>query len=222
MKNVLVFGVGKISEVATSELAASGIEISAYCTEHDFVPPGGLFLGKPVYPLSIVRNFASREDHQVLIAVGYQELNSFRRRIFDVFSGWGYQFFSFRPENLSGVDFALGKNSFVASGVIVQPKAVIGDNVWIWSGAVIGHHSEIAEDVWISSGAVVGGSATIGKASFLGMNACIQHEVEIANYSLVGAMANVRRTYPEGTVLVAANPLVHPLNSTEFIESLGL
>jgi len=84
-------------------------------------------------------------------------------------------------------DVLIGKGSFVARNVSVNPLVSIGKYCIINTGSIIEHECVIEDGVHIAPGAVLAGNVTVGEGSFIGANAVILQGVTIGKNVIVGA-----------------------------------
>ncbi len=213
---VLVFGGGVIAEVAIEELRQGGHENLTVCVDRGYAASSGI-RGLPIIEWDNLANHASPLTHAAFVAVGYQNLNRFRKHKLSALQSLGYSIISVTPDEKGAAE-----NVLVANEAIVQVGARIGSNSFIWGGATVGHHTEIGENCWISSGATIAGNCQIGNFSFLGVGAIVTHEVNIGADCIIGAGAIVTRDLPAGTVVVPQPSKISKMTSTDFIKLFPL
>lgn len=216
-KELIIFGSGKMAEAVSYYFERdSDYKIVAYVNDDDFNEQDS-FLGKPVVTLSKVVDKFPPSSYMVFVAVGYQELNSFRSSRYKSFKDKGYGFANYVSPYVKG-DFAIGQNSIIMDNVAVQPKASIGDNVFVWGGAMLGHHSTIKDHCWITGGCLIGGSVTIGESTFLGLGTTIVQEVTIGRACILGASTLITKDLPDNSVIISPDTDKFRLNSKQFVK----
>jgi sugar O-acyltransferase (sialic acid O-acetyltransferase NeuD family) len=208
---ILVFGGGVIAEVAIEELRQGGYENLTVCVDKGYAASSRI-QGLPIIEWDDIANQASPLTHAAFVAVGYQNLNRFRKHKLSALQSLGYSIISVTPDEKCSVE-----NALVAKEAIVQVGARIGSNSFVWGGATVGHHTEIGENCWISSGATIAGNCHVGDFSFLGVGAIVTHEVNIGADCIIGAGAIVTRDLPAGTVVVSKPSTISKMNSTDFL-----
>ena len=196
-------GAGKIAEVAYHCFSTDGDrEVAAFSVEDEF-HTDDVYLDLPLVRISELKKRFPPESFDVFIAVGYQEINGLRARLFSQCRDLGYNFASYcSPSAWVYRGFEVPKNFFLMASSVIQPGVVVEDNVFIFSGVMIGHHSRIGPHSWLASGAAVGGSVDLEEKCFLGMNAAISHEIKIGERSLIGAGALVTRDVGVNSVVI--------------------
>ena len=217
MKDIVIFGTGKISECVTFYFNKDEkFKIAAYCCHQSHISKE-IFENKPVVPFERITELYPPEQYCLFIAVGYHELNGLRTRLYEEGRTLGYNFATYISPNL-GDNFSAGENTLILDEVIVQPKAKFGNNVFVWGGAMIGHHVEIKDNCWITGSSNIGGLSKIGRGCFLGLNATIGHEVELGDNCLIGASALVTNSVGPNSVVVTRDTEQHRLNADQFLK----
>jgi UDP-3-O-[3-hydroxymyristoyl] glucosamine N-acyltransferase len=153
----------------------------------------------------------------MFIAIGYHNLNNFRKEKFLQAIKLGYQLESYVGSNVFE-KFKIGRNSFVMDGSVIQPYVSIGDNSFIWSGSMIGHHVKISNHCWITGSVNIGGLSEIYDECFLGLNATVSNNVIIGKRSLLGACTFVNKNLPEKSVVIEPGSNLFRLNSDNFLK----
>jgi len=207
---LVVFGAGKIAEVAMDELKEQGFQVDVNCVDSGYLDAATV-PGISVVSVDDVTRVAPPITHDAFVAVGYQNLNDFRKNKVFEFSKLGYRVVSLAP-----LDNGVTQNTMIAKGSIVQSRAIVGSNSFIWSGAVVGHHSTIGANCWISSGAIIAGNCRVEDSCFIGVGAIISHEVRIGARSIIGAGALVTRDVPPGSVLFPKPSTPSRMNADDF------
>lgn len=218
MRKLVIFGTGKISDVAFHHFATdSDYEIVAFTTDAGFVPESGSHRGLPVIAFDQVEKKFAPDTHDLFVAVGYHDINNVRAlRCIDARKK-GYKlatYISSQNKHMSASQ--AGDNCFIMSGEPLQPETKIGNGNFIWSNATVGHHTQIADYCWVTSGVVIGGNCRIGSRCFLGLGATIGHEVKVGSGSIIGAHALVVKDAPENSVYIAAETPRFRLTSQQF------
>ena len=219
MSQVVLFGAGKTAEVAYHYLTGdSPHDVVAFTVDADYLP-GDSMLGLPAVAFEEVQQRYPPDDFEMLVAVGYQDLNRVRAAKCEQAKQKGYRLISFissRAANVAGVE--VGENCFILENQTIQPCTKIGNNVTLWSGNHIGHHSSIGDHCFITSHVVVSGITTIEPYCFIGVNATIGHGVTIGRESIIGASALITKNTPPSSVYVARNTKRFDADSRRFME----
>lgn len=218
---VIIFGNGRIARVIYQYIKPH-YEIGAFTVDGSQLADTSIDR-HPVISFDNIENHFSPNEYKILIAVGYQEMNSLRTQKSDEAKEKGYELTNFiHPSIKLDYDLSIGVGNIILENVAIQPTANIGNNNFVWSNAIIGHGAEIKNNCWIASGAAIGGDAKINSNCFLGLNSTVGHNVILAEKSLIGANSFVNKNTEEGSVLLAGSPSKHRLDSGRFIKFFGL
>jgi sugar O-acyltransferase (sialic acid O-acetyltransferase NeuD family) len=218
MKSVILFGAGQTAEVMHCLLLAAGYTITAFCLDAAWCQQERL-LDCPVVPFEQLTRFYAPDDHLMMIAVGYQNLNRLRAQRLSEAQAMGYEMLSYiSPEASTWPGFSPGTHCRVGARSLIQPYARLGHNVSIGSGCIIGHHSEIQDHAFLASGVMLGGGVVIEPYAFVGTGAVIRNKARIASGSVIGSGAVILQdTQPNG-VYMAAGAKALPLNSEDLLK----
>jgi sugar O-acyltransferase (sialic acid O-acetyltransferase NeuD family) len=212
MQPVIIFGVGKIAEVAYSYLRYASSENFmpiAFTCDAEYMPPERTFLGLPVVPFereSLEAFWVTNWNvpASILLPIGYKDCNSARAEKFEQARSWGLNCISYvHPSNTMWPNLVIGANAFILETNVIQPAVTIGDNVTIWSQCHIGHHCEIGNHVWITSGATICSSVKIGDYAFIGAGAVLRDNIEIAPKTVIGMGAIITKSTKPGQVFLS-------------------
>jgi sugar O-acyltransferase (sialic acid O-acetyltransferase NeuD family) len=220
MKKLILFGLGKIADVAYHHfLRDGGYAVVGFCCDREWLGTAGAIQpALPVVGFDEVDRLFPPADHEMFLALGYHELNQLRARKFAEAKSKGYRLASYvSPLANVGPWFQVGENCLILDGVGIQPGARVGQNVSIWNNTLIGHHSVIGDDVWIAAGATIGGLVDVGRASFIGLNATVGGEAKLGAESFVGAAALVLKSGPDKSVFVEPGTERFRLDSRQFL-----
>lgn len=224
MRKLVIFGIGKIGQVAYPHFRDdSDYQVVGFTADKAYLPQGGAYDGLPVIAFDEVEEYFPPQSHDLFIAIGYHDLNRVRAARCAAAKGKGYRLASYiSSANRHVQKNQLGENCFVMAGEPIQPQAHIGNGCFLWTNALVGHHSRVGDYCWITSGAVIGGNSRIGSHCFLGLGSTIGHEISIGSYSIIGAGAVVVKASPEKSVYIAAETPRFRLNSEQFIKMTAL
>lgn len=202
MKKIVIFGNGQIARTVAYYCQAWQLaEVCGFAVDRNFMNPD-VCLNRPLVAADEMTDRFPPGEYSAFVAVGYQDLNSFRaRKVADVKSR-GYELISVIHPTAIGL-VQTGDNSMVIPGeTLFEPFVVLGSNVFIWNGVSLSHYVEVGDNTWISNSSVAGGNVTIGKDCFIGLNVTINNRVTVGNGCLVGSGSAVTRDLPDGKALL--------------------
>jgi sugar O-acyltransferase (sialic acid O-acetyltransferase NeuD family) len=220
MSKLVIFGAGKVAEVVFRYLRLQGdYDVVAFTCDPAFVPSDGVFQGLPVVAFDAVSHRFPPGDHEMIVAIGYHDLNRIRRSRYEQAKALGYSLPSLVSRKVQCGDWLkCGDNCIILDGAVLDPGVRLGNNVVIWSDALIGHHSVIEDHCWVAGHAVFGGSAVLGSHSFVGLGAIVGNGVAIGAESFLGAGVVVTKCADPKSVFVARDTDLFRLDSDRFLK----
>lgn len=223
MSKVIIFGIGKLAELAHFYLTHdSKHEVIAFSVDKDFIKEDK-FRGLPVVPFEEISKHYPPADYQMLIAVGYTKLNSVRTAKYAEAKNKGYTCISYVcSKSVIWEDLNIGDNCIIFENQVIQPSVKIGNNVILWSGNHLGHDVIIGDNTFIASHVVLSGGVNIGSRCFIGINASIRDNVKIGDESIIGAGAVVLHDVKEKSVLITKQTPLYSLDSEDFEKMMDI
>jgi hypothetical protein len=140
MKRLIIFGVGKIADVAYHHfLRDGGYEVVGFTCDAAWLPPSGTHYGLPVVAFEDVERHYPPESVALFAALGYHELNSVRAQKCATAKAKGYTLASYvSPRADLGPWVEVGENCLILDGVGIQPGATIGGELSIGADSFLG------------------------------------------------------------------------------------
>ena len=188
MARVVIFGVGRIAELASVYLNHdSPHEVVAFTVDRRYIEAETLD-GLPVVPFEEVERDYPPEEASMFIPLSFKRMNHIRAEKYAIAKERGYELVSYVSSHATTFPgFSCGDNCFILEDNTIQPYVKIGSDVVMWSGNHIGHHTEIGDHVMVTSHVVISGGCTVEPYCFFGVNATIRDETVIGQETLVGA-----------------------------------
>lgn len=215
MAEIILFGTGSSAQVLHYHLTQAGHSIAAFTVDQAYLQ-SETFLGCPVLAFESIEKHFPPHKYQMMIAIGYAQVNQVRARRCHLAKDKGYQLFSFiSPSAKTWQGFMPGQHCKIGDQTLIQPFAEIGENVFIGSACIIGHHSLIGNHVFIGSGVILGGNVQVGDYAFLGSGAVARNKVLIAEHTVVGAGAVILENTAKNGIYLAATAQKMALSSQE-------
>lgn len=219
MKKIIIFGIGKISQVVYYYFSrCPNLKVCGFTVDREYLQPIK-WTNLPIIDFEQVQERFSPGEYEMFVSLGYQKLNSFRaNRVLEA-KNKGYSLFSYIDPNAAvPEDFKYGENCLVMPNQNIQPCVSIGHNVFVWSGVTIGHHSRIEDNCWLTSTSNIAGNVVVGKNCFLGMNTTLVDSVCIGQNCLLGASVLVTKSLPDESVVIDKGTEVNRLSSSQFLK----
>lgn len=196
MSDIVVFGAGRIAEVASVYLQHhSPHRIVGYCVDGAF-RRDDQFMGRPLVDWELLEARFPPTQVQLLGPLSYRRLNAFRRDRYLEGKARGYSFASFVHPN-SQVYPEVGENCFILEQNVVQPFVELGNNVILWSGNHIGHHATVGDHCFFSSHVGITSGVRIGQGCFFGGKSAVAADLTIGDWCYLGPASAVEEDVPD-------------------------
>ena len=223
MKKVILIGNSITAEILYKYLENDNrYEVVAFAIEKEFIKNNKLF-DKDVIDINELKNKFDINTYSIIMAIGYNELNKVREKLFKLVKGFGYEVETYiHPDAKIYSDFDIGEGSMILANSTVEPFAKIGKNSVIWANCVIAHHSNIGDNCWIASGTVIAGNAKVGNNSFIGVNVTIVDKVAVGDFNIIGAGAMISKNTKENEVYIIGNASKHRFDAINYDKYFGI
>ncbi|RUO49512.1 acetyltransferase [Pseudidiomarina donghaiensis] len=198
-KPVLVLGAGGHARVLIEVLLAQGREIVGLVAPQ--VSDAPEFDGLPHFKADDdVLNFAPDAIELVNAVGSLPQASALRERLFTRFSGLGYAFTTVIAPSAVVSQFAqLEQGVQILPGAIVNGCA-IGANTIINSGAIVEHDVQVGAQCHVAPGAVICGDVTLAERVHVGAGATIIQGLHIGTEAVIGAGSVVTRAVPANAI----------------------
>jgi len=187
MKNVIIFGVGQIAELAYYYLKNdTDYEVAGFTVDEKFINNNS-FHKLPVRAYENIVEDTPPENYWLFIPISYKKVNKVRTEKYLDAKSKGYAFISYISSKAFSFSENIGENCFILENNVIQPYTKIGNNCILWSGNHIGHHTIIEDNCFLASHIVISGAVTVGNSTFIGVNSTIRDNVNIGESNVIGA-----------------------------------
>lgn len=212
---LILFGLGSTAEVMHYHLTRAGHQIVAFTVDSDY-QTADTFLDCPVVPFDHIEKAFSPADHQMMICMGYAQVNQRRAARFAEAQRKGYTLMAYASPDAKIWDgLILKPNCRIGDLTLIQPFATLEENVYIGSNCIIGHHSQIAEHCFLASRVTLGGGVVIEPYAFVGTGATLRNKVRVGAHSVIGAGAVILEDTAPYSVHVAQPATCIPIHSKD-------
>lgn len=217
MKNLIIVGNSVTAHIITGYLSLDPrFNIICAVVDEKYMNTGN-DLGIKCVGLTEIQKYYNPTNHDVLMAVGYGNLNKTRQSLFERLKKLGYKFVTYiHPDARTYSHHPIGEGSVVLPGAIIEPNAKVGTNTMIWCNTTVAHDSTVSDHCWIASGAVIAGNSSVGRNTFIGVNATIVDQVNVAKYNIIGGSALISKCTKPNTVHLARSAEVFRYGADEY------
>lgn len=206
MKNIIIIGTNRLSVVIKRIIEVEKCaNVVAFSTYKKFMSETFLD-GIPVIATEDMDAIVKKENCEILITVGYSEMNQIRERVFNDIRSRGWAITSFISKNAIVYSSEIGLGSIVMPGAYIGPFVEIGKACFIMMHTTLTHTVKINDWCFIAADSVLGGFTEVGHHSFVGMNSTMRNKTCVAPYTLVGAGSNITHSVDVEESVVVGNP----------------
>lgn len=223
MKNVILAGNATTADILNCYLEKDDrYNVVGLTVDDEFADKGGI-AGLETVKLSKLSGTFQQQDHVVIMAMGYNDLNQSRESLFLRLKDMGYQIETYvHPDAHVYTNHPLGEGCIILPSAIIEPQVQIGANTMIWSNVTVAHHSQVDENCWLASGSVISGQACVKRNSFIGVNATVVNEVVIEEKNIIGGGVLVTKNTKPSSVHLARSGEEHRFSSEDYSKYLGV
>lgn len=223
MKKVILAGNAITANILHGYLSQDNrYEVVGLTVDDDFIDMNGVPDIRSI-PLSNIASTYNPQDHAVIMAMGYNDINRSRESMFNRLKAMGYQIESYvHPDAKVYTHHPLGEGCIILPSAVIEPHVKVGANSMIWANVTLAHHSSIEEHCWVASGAVISGQATVKRNTFIGVNATIVNEIVVDEYCIIGAGALITKNTKPSSVHLARSGEELRYSSQEYVKFFGV
>ena len=190
-KKIIMIGNGSYSQTLMYYIdSIEDWEIVAYADESQH-EVGEIFNGLPILSVGNLAKAYPPHSYDLVMGVGYLNMNENRKRIFLNLKSSGYKFLNIIHPTAILNNAKIGEGNVILENVVVEPNTVIGDNSIIWSSVLIGHNVTIESHNHLAACSLMAGNTYLEECCFLGNHSTIKDGIKIAHHTLIGAGAYV-------------------------------
>ena len=215
----LIYGNGAIAKIlfsyARHSMEFCGFTVDDSCIENN----SDSFLGKPLVPFSTVHEMFDPNTHNMIIAMGFIDMNEMRNEKYVTAKEKGYSFASYiHPSVLIHDDVIVDENCIILDHVSIHPGCKIGHGTFVSSNVNIGHDCLIGNSNWINSGVSIAGGCNIGQGCFFGVNSSVGHGVKVGARNFIAANTLLNNSSNDDQVYLSEPGQLFRLKSKSFLK----
>lgn len=197
MSNIIIFGTSAFSKLMKwyiendTENCVIGFTLNAaYIKEKTFCQC-------PVYEFETLDKTFPDKNFEILITVGYSQMNGIREKVYYECKERGLNIGSFIHSTVTLYSYDIGEGNIILENVRIQPFSKIGNGNIIQHFTIISHEAEVGNFNYFAGNVHIAGLSKVGNRCFVGINGILQNGVELASYNLVGAGSCVSKNTEE-------------------------
>lgn len=216
---IIIYGNGAIAKVIFSYIKEKA-EVVGFTVDEACINSGvNSFCGMPLISFNNVQKIFKPQEHSMIIAVGFREMNELRHLKHEEAQQKGYSLATFIHESVM-----IHNEVFVEEGCIIldhvsiHPGSRILRGTFISSNVNIGHDCRIESFNWINSGVSIAGGCHIGYGCFFGVNSSVAHDVNIGKHNFIAANTLINKNTQNGEVYISEAGRLFRLQSKAFLK----
>jgi sugar O-acyltransferase (sialic acid O-acetyltransferase NeuD family) len=217
MKTV-IYGNGAIARLVYS-YSRHRLCIAAFTVDDHCIAPGmERMMGLPLVPFSRIEREFPPTSHDMLMAVGFLDMNVLREQKTAQARAKSYRLASYVHESvMRHDDVVIAENCVILDHVSIHPGCRIGAGTFISSNVNIGHDCDVGEYNWINSGTAIAGGCSIGPGCFFGVNSSAAHRIRIGARNFIAANTLIARHTGDDQVYLSESAQLFKLPSRSFL-----
>jgi sugar O-acyltransferase (sialic acid O-acetyltransferase NeuD family) len=219
----IIYGNGAMAKVLFS-YARRSMDIAGFTVDdHCIADDAGCYLGLPLVPFSRVEMQFPPTSHDVIVAVGFIEMNELRARKSQEVRQKSYSLTSYVHESVCMHDgVAIEENCTILDHVSIHPGCKIGEGTFISSNVNVGHDCTVGPYSWINSGVAIAGGCHLGAGCFFGVNSSAAQGLRIGKRNFIAANTLVNKHTEDDQVYLSEPGQLFRLKSRPFLGFSGL
>ena len=218
MNKIIIFGATDFGRMMKYYIEKEGKSQVVAFTMNQVYIGQDTFYDLPVIAFEKIETDYPIEEYEILIAIGYSNMNDSRKKIFFECKEKGYKIASYIYEGCDLNNSIIGEGNIILYGTYVFPFAEIGDCNIFWDHVLIAHDTVVGNFNTFAAGMDTCGYVKIGDNCFFGKHCVVKENICIADYTLVGAMSYVAKdTNKYDVVVPASSSVIEGKKSFDFL-----
>lgn len=216
MKEIILFGAKEFEKRLKYYIETySENRVRAFCVDKEYMDQDE-FCGVPVISTDNITELFPPHSFELLVGIGYRDMNGLRRKKFEEFKSKGYFLYNFiHPSAQIDPSAELGEGNIILSNAVIDYRTRVGNSNIIESGTIISHECDVNSFNYFAPGVVCGGKVHVGNNCFFGLNAVLRSAIKISDHTLIGAGCYLDENSDEYGVYVPERKVKLKKKSTE-------
>lgn len=203
MKKVIIFGASTFEERLAHIIKEQGKdEVVAFCVDQEYRREKKAY-GYPVLIPEELQEKYSPTECEILVGLGYKEMNSIRAKKCDFFINQNYNLYNFIHDTVYiEPSVVLGQGNIIFANVTIDYRSNIGNGNIFEVGTTIAHECSIGNYNYFAPRVTLGGKVNVTNKSFWGIGSIGRSAIEVQESALIGAGAYVDKDVSASVVIV--------------------
>ncbi len=219
MKPLVIFGIGSLAKTLYYYVTEyDQREVLGFTVESKYMVDN-TYRNLSVFPFERILEYVNPDECEVLLAIGYTNMNREKGRIFHCCKETGFQVASFiHPTAHISKSSIVGEGTVMLEDVVISAHCNIGVGNMFWNRVNISHDALIGDFNNLAPGFSTAGEVKIGSYCFGGVNATLQNNVIISDFTLIGGGSYVSHDTKSYDVIVPVRSItLEGKRSTDFM-----
>ncbi|MGZ8252326.1 MAG: acetyltransferase [Methylophilaceae bacterium] len=214
----IIYGNGAMAKLFYS-YARHTMNIAGFTVDDACIAEGvDRYLGLPIVPFSRVEKLLNPATHNMIMAMGFIDMNALRARKYVEAKQKGFSFTKYVHDSVIMHDeVEIGENCVILDHVSIHPGCKIGQGTFISSNVNLGHDCLVGDNNWINSGVAIAGGCDIGEGCFFGVNASAGHGLHIGARNFIAANTLINKHTEDDQVYLSEPGQLFKLKSKSFL-----
>ncbi len=187
MKNIVIFGVNAFSKLMKWYIENdSDDKVIAFSINEEYMETD-TFCGVPVIPFEYLGDRFNKNNFEILLTIGYSQMNGIREKIFNMCLDNEYKIASFKHSSVAQYSDDIGIGNIFLENVCLQPFCKVGNGNIVQHFTIISHEATVGNFNYFAGNVHIAGLSNVGDRCFVGINGIVQNGISLGSYNLVGA-----------------------------------
>lgn len=186
-KKTIIFGNTNFSEIIYYCICMeNAMDVVSFTVNEKYID-NDEFCGLPLTAFEKINEQFPPEDYNILVTVGYSNMNKDRANIIGQVEAMGYELASYISKHATTLKIKYGVNTIVMPNAYVGYNVVLGKGNIIYSNSLLTHHITVGDCCFFAGGSTFGGEIEIENYCFFGLNCTVKNGIIIRDFTLIGA-----------------------------------
>lgn len=187
MRKILIYGTTDFSKEVRYYIESDRYgEVAAYVLDRQYVTEKR-YDDLEVIAYEELEQHYAKDEIEILITLGYSQMNDNRKKVFEKCKANGWRIGSFIHSSAENLSASIGEGNIIMDKVELRLHTAIGNGNIFLTKTVLSHESTVGDFNYFAGSNHIDGHNRIGNNNFLGTDCILTHEGRIGDYNLIGA-----------------------------------
>lgn len=192
MEKIILFGIGSLAKRVKKFMDLEGdYRVEAFTVNRKYIGNNMLY-GLPVVPFEDIEKIYLPAKYDVIICVGYSNMNNNYINIYNEVLKKGYKLTNYISKKAMVYSENYGVGNIIFPNVFIDLDVQIGNGNRFEISSSISHNTVIGDYNFFAPRSAISGDNRIHNNCFFGIGSAVKNNIDIADYTLVGAGTYIR------------------------------